>query len=190
MRECFRENPRHAFVLLLTVISASSCGLRYARSRAKKEGTALTSHRRRKDKSLAVNTKRESVPPSPMSGSYSGSRRSGRGASISAGSASGSEIYSHSGPAPMDGVSPSLRLLHQTRVSCTMPTLNGAHQRNSQAHQSDTRSSYSNNSGSFYSLPSPLSNSNASQSPHGSHNSQMSAMPHGTLRILACPIRL
>lgn len=193
MRECIRENSCHVF-RLLTVISVCSCGLRYARSRAKKEGTALSSHRRRKDKGLAVNTKRESAPPSPMGGSYS--RRSGRDPSISAGSASGSEIYSQSGPSGMDGVSPSPSPPASNASFVHYAHPNGAHQRNSQVHQPDTRSSYSNNAGSFYSVPSPLSNPNTPRSPHASHSSQMSAirmessyprMPHSPLTSTIAP---
>lgn len=170
--------------------------MRYARSRAKKEGTTLSSHRRRKDKGLAVNTKRGSAPPSPMGGSHSGSRRSGRHPSISAGSASGSEIYSQAGPSGMDGVSPSPSPPASNANFVHYAHPNGAHQRNSQVHSSDTRSSYSTNTSSFYSVPSPLSNPNTPHSPHGSHSSQMSAirmessyprMPHSPLTSTITP---
>jgi len=84
----------------------NACGLRYARSRAKKEGTVLASHRKRKDKSLSVATKRESATPSPINGSYSASRRGHDEISLSGGSASGSEVPSHSGHAAMEVPSP------------------------------------------------------------------------------------
>ena len=65
------------------------CGLRYARSRAKKEGHTLATQRRRKDKSLAaIIAKRDSATPpvsvaSSGSPSYSGGGGGGGGSSSS-----------------------------------------------------------------------------------------------------------
>jgi len=149
--------------------------LRYARSRAKKEGIALPSHRKRKDKGLSVAAKRGSATPSPISGPYSASRRNGHDEiSLSGGSASGSEIHSRSGHAAMEGVtpSPSPPASNTSFVHYAHP--NGAHQRNSLIHSSEPHSSYPNTD-SFYSVPSPL-NSNVRQSSHNNHNSQMSAI--------------
>lgn len=138
-----------------------------------------------------MNIKRESAPSSPAGGSYSGSRRSGRHPSISAGSASGSEIYS--GPTGMDGVSPSPSPPASNASFVHYAHPNGAHQRTSQVHQSDNRSPYSSNTGSFYSVPSPLSNPNT---PHSPHSTQMSAirmessyprMPHSPLTSTITP---
>ncbi|KAH9002906.1 hypothetical protein EDB86DRAFT_3073405 [Lactarius hatsudake] len=80
----------------------NACGLRYARSRAKKEG--ITTQRRRKDKVLAAMIKQEpsssgsaSVPP--ISVPYNSMRRASYDdtfLSSSAGSASGNEAYSQS----------------------------------------------------------------------------------------------
>ena len=91
------------------------------------------------------------------------------------GSASGSEVHSHSGHATMEGVtpSPSPPASNTSFVHYAHP--NGAHQRNSQLHSTDPRTSYPNTN-SFYSVASPLSNSNVHQSSHNNHNSQMSAM--------------
>lgn len=136
----------------------------------------MASHRKRKDKGLAVTTKRGSAPPSPLNGPSSSSRRSGYdGESLSGGSASGSEVYSQ--PAAMDvSPSPSPPASSTSFVHYAHP--NGAHQRHSQTLSSDTHSPYPSNTNSFYSAPSPLSNPNVQQSsPHGNHNSsQMSAI--------------
>ncbi len=92
------------------------CGLRYARSRAKKEG--ITTQRRRKDKVMAL-AKQESpsgasasVPPIPVP--YNNLRRGSYDdtfLSSSAGSASGSEAYSQQqslhGPSHFDNLTPS-----------------------------------------------------------------------------------
>jgi hypothetical protein len=136
----------------------------------------MASHRKRKDKGLTVTTKRESATPSPINGSYSATRRNGHDEiSLSGGSASGSEVHSHSGHAAMEGVtpSPSPPASNASFVHYAHP--NGAHQRNSQLQSTDPCSSYPNTT-SFYSVPSPLSNSNLHQSPHSNHNSQMSAI--------------
>jgi hypothetical protein len=95
------------------------CGLRYARSRAKKEG--ITTQRRRKDKVMAL-AKQESpsgapapasVPPIPVP--YNNLRRGSYDdtfLSSSAGSASGSEAYAQQqsslhGPSHFDNLTPS-----------------------------------------------------------------------------------
>jgi hypothetical protein len=120
--------------------------------------------------------KRESATPSPINGSYSASRRNGHDEiSLSGGSASGSEVHSHSGHAAMEAVtpSPSPPASNTSFVHYAHP--NGAHQRNSQMHSTDPRSSYPN-ANSFYSVPSPLSNSSVHQSSHNNHSSQMSAI--------------
>ncbi|KAI0064785.1 hypothetical protein BV25DRAFT_1869046 [Artomyces pyxidatus] len=72
----------------------NACGLRYARSRAKKEG--ITAQRRRKDKVLAM-AKQE--PSAPIAVPYRGSYDAGGGSP--GGSASGSDAY-----APFESPSP------------------------------------------------------------------------------------
>ena len=91
------------FVLMRVLFSysrfvASSCGLRYARSRAKKEGIAT--QRRRKDKAMAM-TKQEpwSTSVAPVSVPYNNMRHGSYDDTFlfnSAGSASGNEAYSQS----------------------------------------------------------------------------------------------
>lgn len=118
------------------------CGLRYARSRAKKEGGQT--QRRKKDKGGV--TKRESAtPPTSASPSYSSMRRSyGDTSFSSAGSNSGSEIYPQSGHHIMNNITPS--------PSPPASNVNFVHY-----SPGDTRQSYSNTSGPFYNS-SPLSN--------------------------------
>ncbi|KAF8896286.1 hypothetical protein BD779DRAFT_1433228 [Infundibulicybe gibba] len=125
----------------------NACGLRYARSRAKKEGNNQ-SQRRRKDKGI---TKRESpTPPTSISPSYSAMRRNYGDSSLvstsSAGSGSGSDIYSHSGHHVLEEMTPS--------PSPPATHMNFVHY----SPGADNRPPYSNNNGSFYSVPSPLSN--------------------------------
>ncbi|TFK40313.1 hypothetical protein BDQ12DRAFT_628218 [Crucibulum laeve] len=123
----------------------NACGLRYARSRAKKEGHNQA-QRKRKDKGLA---KRESAtPPTSASSSFSAIRRSfgeGSFSTSSTGSASGSDIYPHSGhvlehmtPSPSPPAS-NMNFVHYSPTS------------------GDNRPPYSTATN-FYSVPSPLSN--------------------------------
>lgn len=135
----------------------NACGLRYARSRAKKEG--ITTQRRRKDKVMAL-AKQE--PPSgasasvpPISVPYNNMRRGSYDdtfLSSSAGSASGNETYSQSqsmhghsnldltpSPSPPAGSVPFSHYNPQTQGT----------------RQSDPRGHYTVQSGSLY--PSPLS---------------------------------
>lgn len=146
------------FFLLLTGFGTLSCGLRYARSRAKKEG--ITTQRRRKDKVMAL-TKHESppgasapVPPIPVP--YSNLRRGSYDDTLlssSAGSASGSEAYSqqqslHGTPnTNFDNLTPS-----PSPPAGSIPF----HYTQSQStRQADSRGHYTVQSGSLY--PSPLS---------------------------------
>ncbi|KAF9468130.1 hypothetical protein BDZ94DRAFT_844721 [Collybia nuda] len=125
----------------------NACGLRYARSRAKKEGNNQ-SQRRRKDKGIV---KRDSATP-PISASpsgYSSMRRSfGEASFISTspgGSNSGSEIYPQSSHhALAENLTPS--------PSPPASSMNFVH------YSPGEPSRFSNSSGTFYSAPSPLSN--------------------------------
>ncbi|KAF8656860.1 hypothetical protein AX16_002407 [Volvariella volvacea WC 439] len=126
----------------------NACGLRYARSRAKKEGQTQTT-RRRKDKGLA---KRESsTPPTSASPSYSTMRRSYGDASFvstsSTGSGSGNEMYPppHTGHHVLEHLTPS--------PSPPASSMNFVHYA-----PGGERQPYSTSSSSFYSVPSPLSN--------------------------------
>ncbi len=147
------------FFLLLTGLGTLSCGLRYARSRAKKEG--ITTQRRRKDKVMAL-TKHESppgasVPAPPIPVPYSNLRRGSYDDTLlssSAGSASGSEPYSQQqslhGTSNFDNLTPSPS---PPAGSVPFPHYN------TQSHstrQADSRGHYAvQQSGSLY--PSPLS---------------------------------
>jgi hypothetical protein len=145
----------HAYTIKL------SCGLRYARSRAKKEGHTLTSQRRRKDKVAAAAVKRESATP-PVSGSaaYPSLRRGGYDNSFSAGSNSGSEVYSQSSHHGLDALTPS--------PSPPASSVNFVHYSpQSQSQAGENRQTYNNNSGSFYSVASPLSNPPVVNPQHG-----------------------
>jgi hypothetical protein len=149
------------------------CGLRYARSRAKKEGHNLSTQRRRKDKGIAnASAKRESATP-PISGSGTGSpvypgtaRRSTSGgagggydSSFSAGS--GSEVYSHTGHHGLDTLTPSPSP-PASSVSFVHYSPHGHAQGQPRSGPAEGRATYGpggsgSGSGSFYSVPSPLS---------------------------------
>ncbi|OAX41181.1 hypothetical protein K503DRAFT_686000 [Rhizopogon vinicolor AM-OR11-026] len=94
----------------------NACGLRYARSRAKKEGHVVSTQRRKKEKSGAIVAKEEpvvqSTSPIPIAGAAPPIRRSGlEGTSFasasSVGSGSGSEAYSQPSPVAQEDHRPS-----------------------------------------------------------------------------------
>ncbi|RDB25524.1 hypothetical protein Hypma_006509 [Hypsizygus marmoreus] len=125
----------------------NACGLRFARSRAKKEGHNQT-QRRRKDKGI---TKRESAtPPKSGSPSYSAMRRSyGDSSFSSTGSNSGSEIYQH----------PGHHVLDDKMTPSPSPPASGMNFVHYSPNDGPSRpSSYPSATGPFYSVPSPLSN--------------------------------
>lgn len=121
----------------------NACGLRYARSRAKKEGSQT--QRRKKDKGGI--TKRDSAtPPTSASPSYSSIRRSYGDTSFSStGSNSGSEVYPQTGHHMLNEITPS-------PSPPAPPNVNFVHY-----SPGDNRQSYPNTSGPFYNS-SPLSN--------------------------------
>ncbi|KAI0264492.1 hypothetical protein BC834DRAFT_937825 [Gloeopeniophorella convolvens] len=135
----------------------NACGLRYARSRAKKEG--ITTQRRRKDKVMTM-VKQEphsgastSVPPIPVP--YNNLRRGSYDdnfLSSSAGSASGSEAYSQSqsmhGPS-FDNLTPS------PSPPAGIVSFSHYNPQPQGTRQTDSRGHYTAQSGSLY--PSPLS---------------------------------
>lgn len=170
-----RKSAFHTAPTLLTVFfRACSCGLRYARSRAKKEGHNLT-QRRRKDKGLAVSTKRGSAtPPTSASTSYPALRRGYDETSFmstsSTGSGSGSDVYSHSGHPGLDGLTPS--------PSPPAANMNFVHYSPHPQNQSDSRHSYTpNTTSSFYSVPSPLSNPPVLHSQHSNQTPRLDHIP-------------
>ncbi|KAF8149847.1 hypothetical protein B0H34DRAFT_666911 [Crassisporium funariophilum] len=128
----------------------NACGLRYARSRAKKEGpNPAQQQRRRKEKGLS---KRESATPPTSASGYSAIRRNYADSSFStssAGSASGSDIYPHSGHHMLDTMTPS--------PSPPASNMNFVHYAPGGV---DNRPPppYSGTASTFYNVPSPLSN--------------------------------
>lgn len=135
----------------------NACGLRYARSRAKKEGIAT--QRRRKDKVMAL-TKQEpsssgSTSVAPISVPYNNIRRGSYDdtfLSSSAGSASGNEAYSQS--QSMHGHS-NLDLTPSPSPPASSVPFSHYNLQSQSTRQSDSRGHYTVQSGSLY--PSPLS---------------------------------
>ena len=138
------------------------CGLRFARSRAKKEGTNPAQQQRRRKEKIS---KRDSPIPPTSSSVYSAIRRNYPDSSFStssAGSASGSDIYPHSGHHMLDNVTPS--------PSPPAPNMNFVHYA---PGGPDSRPSYSGpQSGGFYNVPSPLSNPAVLHPPHDQQQQQ------------------
>ncbi|PFH53050.1 hypothetical protein AMATHDRAFT_73596 [Amanita thiersii Skay4041] len=145
----------------------NACGLRYARSRAKKEGHP-PAQRRRKDK---AQTKRDSASPPTATSSYQNARRrTGEESSFStspAGSASGSDVFPQTAHPTLPTLTPS--------PSPPATNMNFVHY----SPGANGRQQYSTNTTAFYSVPSPLSNqpvlnpsNDTSQQPQ-SHNNQL-----------------
>ncbi|KAF8639423.1 hypothetical protein AX17_001513 [Amanita inopinata Kibby_2008] len=130
----------------------NACGLRYARSRAKKEGHGPT-QRRRKEK---THPKRESMTPPNVTPAYPAVRRRiGESFSTSpAGSASGSDVYPHSAHAILNTLTPS--------PSPPATNMNFVHY----SPGTNGRQQYSTSTNTFYSIPSPLSNPPVLSAPH------------------------
>ncbi|KAJ6513330.1 hypothetical protein C8R45DRAFT_963273 [Mycena sanguinolenta] len=140
----------------------NACGLRYARSRAKKEGTQA--QRKRKEKGVVVKRGESATPPTSATsptGSYSAIRRNYDDTSFSStGSGSGSDAYPR-----LEDPTPS--------PSPPASNMNFVHY-----SPGDSRPHYqapsSNNT--FYSVPSPLSNPPV-QPPSGSQSYSDRASP-------------
>ncbi|KAF8348816.1 hypothetical protein F5887DRAFT_1059806 [Amanita rubescens] len=143
----------------------NACGLRYARSRAKKEGHNPT-QRKRKEK---TQVKAESTTPPNASPTYPAMRRRIGEESFSTsstGSPSGSDIYSQSGHPVLSTLTPS-----------PSPPANNM----SFVHYSpgpNSRQQYSTATNNFYSVPSPLSNPPVLNTPHETAHSTHEQ--HGT----------
>ncbi|KAJ7284933.1 hypothetical protein C8J57DRAFT_704389 [Mycena rebaudengoi] len=152
----------------------NACGLRYARSRAKKEGTTNQAQRKRKDKGVAaaataVKRGASATPPTPVtpsSASYSALRHNYDETSFSsAGSGSGSEAYPQldgSTPSPSPPAS-SMNFVHYS------PGDNHAHYSASGANP-------------YYSVPSPLSNPPVQSGTNGqqSYSERVASMHTGS----------
>jgi hypothetical protein len=128
----------------------------------------LTSQRRRKDKGAAVAKRESATPPVSAAPSYTSLRRGGYENSFSTGSNSGSEVYSQSGHHALDTLTPS-----PSPPASSVSFVHYSPQ--SQSHPGDGRQPYNNNTGTFYSVPSPLSNPPVMNSHHGTPMDHMSA---------------
>ncbi|KAF9565221.1 hypothetical protein CPC08DRAFT_684180 [Agrocybe pediades] len=130
----------------------NACGLRYARSRAKKEGPTQAQQRRRKDKGQPA--KRETPSPPNTISPYSAVRRNYADSSFSAssaGSASGSEVYPHTGQHVLDTATPSPPPASNMNFVHYAPG------------GTENRNAYTGPASNFYSMPSPLSSSHVLQ---------------------------
>ncbi|KAJ6505958.1 hypothetical protein DFH09DRAFT_1200725 [Mycena vulgaris] len=132
----------------------NACGLRYARSRAKKEGTQA--QRKRKEKGVIAKRGTSATPPSATSstGSYSAIRRNYDDSSFSSGSG-GSDAYPR-----LDDSTPS--------PSPPASNMNFVHYSPSDSHPHYPASGAT----SFYSVPSPLSNPPVQPPASGQQSSQ------------------
>ncbi|OBZ72204.1 hypothetical protein A0H81_07797 [Grifola frondosa] len=138
----------------------NACGLRYARSRAKKEGGV--SQRRRKDRALSAmsNKSEQSQSGSPVGIPYGNMRRGSYyddaafASNSPAGSVSGNEAYPHAhhpGNGSFDGMTPSPSP-PQGNMNYVPYSQHAAHHQNAQA---DGRSSFAGHANQFYSIPPP-----------------------------------
>ncbi|KAH9850255.1 hypothetical protein C2E23DRAFT_735327 [Lenzites betulinus] len=154
----------------------NACGLRFARSRAKKEGG---SQRRRKDRAMStLSVKAEPSPSaSPVSASYPGLRRgsyfedSAFLSTSSAGSGSGNDSFSHN--PPFDALA----------TPSPSPPSGGMHYPGqpvnyNQPMQAERQQNYAGHAGQFYSLPPPPQGMHQ-QPPPGMHHVPGGAHGHG-----------
>ncbi|KAG6374487.1 hypothetical protein JVT61DRAFT_4530 [Boletus reticuloceps] len=137
----------------------NACGLRYARSRAKKEGHVATTQRRKKEKASTIAVKEEGNPSqsSPIAIAGSGTRGStfesaSFASTSSVGSASGSDVYSQHSPLPPEPSpsppSSSLNFVHYSHPPPPPPP-HGLRTEGRMFHPSTSP---------FHPTPSPLSN--------------------------------
>ncbi|KAG9314878.1 hypothetical protein JVU11DRAFT_3979 [Chiua virens] len=155
----------------------NACGLRYARSRAKKEGHVAPTQRRKKEKPTAIAVKEEVNPsqsaPIAIAGSARGNTfESGSFASASSvGSTSGSDVYPQHSPtiAPGPGPSPSptssaLNFVHYSHPPPLQHTL-----------RNEGRMSFHPSTSPFHPTPSPLTNQPSQRAFRGSDESALSS---------------
>ncbi|KAH0832943.1 hypothetical protein J3R83DRAFT_11915 [Lanmaoa asiatica] len=154
----------------------NACGLRYARSRAKKEGHVATTQRRKKEKASAMPIKEEGNPSqsSPITITGSGTRGStfestSFASTSSVGSASGSDVYSqHSPAAPEPSPSPpssGLNFVHYSHPPPPPP----------HGLRNEGRMPFHPGTTSFHPTPSPLSNQPTQRAFRGPDESAMSS---------------
>ncbi|EMD34132.1 hypothetical protein CERSUDRAFT_117628 [Gelatoporia subvermispora B] len=149
----------------------NACGLRYARSRAKKEGGV---QRRRKDRAMTTTTAlplkpEHSVPPSPISSSYPGYRRGALYEEnfMPGNGSAGGDIYRHHGNHPgLGGLTPSPSPPIGGNMQYGPYSLHSVHSHQNQ--QADAR--YHHGSHTFYSVPPPPPNAAMHHMPNNGHS--------------------
>ncbi|KAF8557421.1 hypothetical protein OG21DRAFT_1475512 [Imleria badia] len=152
----------------------NACGLRYARSRAKKEGHVASTQRRKKEKAIAVKEEGNPSQSSPIAIAGSGARgstfeSSSFASTSSVGSASGSEVYSqHSPVAPEPSPSPPLSSLNFVHYSHPPP--HPPH-----GLRNEGRMQFHPGNSPFHPTPSPLSNQPSQRAFRGPDESTMSS---------------
>jgi len=154
----------------------NACGLRYARSRAKKEGHVASTQRRKKASAIVVKEEGNPSQSSPIAIAGSGARgstfESGSFASTSSvGSASGSEVYSQHSPITTEP-SPSppsnaLNFVHYSHPPPPPPLSHGL--------RNEGRMQFHLSTSPFHPTPSPLSNQSSQRAFRGSGEAVMSS---------------
>ncbi|OSD06313.1 hypothetical protein PYCCODRAFT_1383241 [Trametes coccinea BRFM310] len=167
----------------------NACGLRFARSRAKKEGG---SQRRRKDRAMSTLSMKPEPSPtaSPVSASYPTMRRSSYFddasflSTSSAGSGSGNDSFSHAATFDHIGTpSPS-------PPSGGMQYVPGQSVNYNQPMQAERQQNYGQHAGQFYSLPPPSQGMQQPGMHHVAGNGHQSIPPSRLDPIVPFPNRL
>ncbi|KAI0368748.1 hypothetical protein BV20DRAFT_980514 [Pilatotrama ljubarskyi] len=167
----------------------NACGLRFARSRAKKEGG---SQRRRKDRAMSTLSVKPAPSPSasPVSASYPGMRRgsyfedSSFLSTSSAGSGSGNDSFSHG--AAFEGMStPS-----PSPPSGGMHYVPGQPVNYNPPMQAERQQNYGGHANQFYSLPPPSQGMQQPGVQHPAGNGHSSVPPSRLDTIVPFPNRL
>jgi hypothetical protein len=159
------------------------CGLRYARSRAKKEGGTT---RRRKDKVLAAMSNKSDQPSpalTPLSIPFNGMRRASGYDENSLDSSQGSDGYTH-----LDHAPPHASQMHGQNGMTPSPPPSGSqgfmgysqHSEHQQHHTPQVERAQTHYTQPFYTLPTPLSATMHHGSPPGSlpRLNAMTGMPY------------
>ncbi|KAI9000584.1 hypothetical protein BD414DRAFT_405786 [Trametes punicea] len=167
----------------------NACGLRFARSRAKKEGGT---QRRRKDRAMSTFSAKPEPSPSasPVSASYPSMRRnsyfedSSFLSTSSAGSGSGNDNFAH-GPAFDNVATPS-----PSPPSGGMQYVSGQSVNYNPPMQAERQQNYGGHAGQFYSLPPPEQAMQQSGMQHVTGNGHSSVPPSRLDPIMPFPHRL
>ncbi|KAI0956052.1 hypothetical protein AcV7_006560 [Taiwanofungus camphoratus] len=156
----------------------NACGLRFARSRAKKEGGP--SHRRRKDRAFSTMSIKSEHSPSttPVNVPYSGIRRGslyddGSFVSTSSNGSPSNEMYSQH-PNHANGATPSPSPPSGNMHYVPYSQHSAHHHQNSQI---DNRSHFGTHGNTFYSVPPPLPNQAMHHMTNNNHSHSSNAVP-------------